>query len=699
MTATATAPRLAAGTVIGDRYKITGYLGAGGFATVYAGIDPDIERPVAIKILKINGDDGDKQADAMVERFRREAKAAARIRHSGVVGVFDVGKTEQGNPFIVMELLNGRPLDVEIDEGGALPPTRAIFLMCQALDALAEAHRLGIVHKDLKPANLFVTDTGTDHESLAILDFGIAGVTGEDTRLTGTGQVLGTPQYMAPEYIKEQHLTAAVDVYQSGLILVEMLTGSPVVNKEQYVHCLMAHAQGELDLPQSLLAGPLGPVLAKSLSIDPAVRYQNAAELRRALLALDAASIAAPKVGETPVRLSSTSGNLHSGVVVTDPGAQGNTGGFGVSTGVFDQGNAPDGGEVEVTGPNAAVSKTSNAPLIAIAGGLLGLLVILAAVAALVVPGLLEDDTPKPGDEPGDNATPVVAKADAGAAADDPDAEAAAEKDAEMVAVTGPADIDDDLNKWVWIPPEDKPVAIGVDPLRRGISVADWKKTLPGLNAFAASAGLMSPDNGFHIQEHEVTWAEIDVFLSSTPDHDWKPKTRGDNAAPATGVPWDTATAYCKSRNGRLPTEEEWEFVARGPKRTTFPWGDEGPSPNDVHAYRGSGARPIAVGTGSRDKTQDRAHSVVHDMLGNAQEWTTGTWRDPHTGAKAEWADQGGMTYAAVRGWPLDKKGTFPLEGVAFRLPLCATGPCVAKFPEARAYVGFRCVRVESAGP
>ena len=689
MSSTSTGPRLAVGTVIGERYKVTGFLGAGGFATVYAGIDPAIERPVAIKILKISGDDGDKQADAMVQRFRREAKAAARIRHSGVVGVFDVGKTPQGNPFIVMELLHGRPLDVEIDEGGRLQPARAVSLMCQALDALAEAHRLGIVHKDLKPANLFVTDNGTDHETLAILDFGIAGVTGEDTRLTGTGQVLGTPQYMAPEYIKEQNLSPAVDVYQCGLILVEMMTGTPVVNKEQYVHCLMAHAQGELDLPEDLLKGPLGPVLAKALNISPTLRYANAGELRAALMALDATKIAAPAADGMAIRLSSTSGNLHSGVVVTEPRTQGTSGDYDVSTGVFDQGAAPGGGAVEVTGRGPGVKKKGNTGLILVAVGLIAMLGVLAAVAALVIPGLLEPDPVEPVEEIGEKGPPVVPVADAGVAVKTADA-----GDGPAAAV--PGDIADPANQWVWVAPPKAPVPIGVDPVRRGISVANWKKALPELNAFVMEAKIVSPSAGFHIHQHEVTWSQLDPFLAANPS--WKPTARGAPKAPATGVPWAAADAYCKSVKGRLPTEEEWEFAARGAARSTFPWGDDAPSPSEVQAHRGPGSTPTLVATTPRDVTNGD-HTPLHDMLGNAQEWTDQIWRDPHTGATAEWANQGGMTYRAVRGWPLEKKGAFPLEGVAFRLPLCATGPCVEKFPEARAYVGFRCVRPTQSPP
>jgi serine/threonine-protein kinase len=686
MAQTNTAMKLAPGTIVGGRYEVTGYLGAGGFATVYAGIDPAIDRQVAIKILKVSGEDGDKQADAMVERFKREAKAAAKIRHSGVVSVFDVGKTADGHPFIVMEHLSGRPLDVHLQEHGGMVPERAISLMVGCLDALGEAHRLGIIHKDLKPANLFLTDPETDHESLAILDFGVAGVQGEDTRLTGTGQVLGTPQYMAPEYIVDQHLTAAVDVYQCGLIMVEMLTGTPVVNKNQYVHCLMTHAQGDLDIPRTLLMGPLGPLLTQALVVNPDHRFPNADAFRKALESIDAATVTAPPANDTPIRLSTTSQAGMAGVAL-NPSAPPETGSYGAGAAGSTQSAAIN---PEVGSPP---TQKSNGPLFIAAGVVMVLLLVAVAGGSVVIIKMMDEEIPD-----GATAAPIVDGETGG------DPEKGADAPAGSDSPAG-ADVAGRFNTWVWIPAPTSPVRLGVDPARRGIPVAKWKKLAPRLNAFVPGANVMAPSQGFHIQQHEITWAEIDPWLEKPTNHEhrfnspaWASGHPKDKAA--TGVPWATADAFCVSAEGRLPTEEEWEYAARGPDRRTYPWGDSEPQPGDVNAMTGDGSTIMADRAEMKDRTPEGGgHTPVAAMLGNAQEWTDSVWRSSRPEEDSSWATEGGLTYRVVRGWPLDGRGALPIEGLAHRSPLCAAGSCVAKFPGARAYVGFRCVRETKPAP
>ncbi|MBA2664099.1 MAG: serine/threonine protein kinase [Bradymonadaceae bacterium] len=287
---------LAPGFVINERYAIRGTLGHGGFGRVYLAHDNEMEREVAIKVLEVGWLASNAQpVDTMLVRFRREAMIAGKIRHHAVVEVYDVGVLKQydDNPYMIMELLEGKDLEKLLEESGAVAAQRILPLFYDVLDGLAQVHAMGIVHKDLKPANLFLSTGANGHERLKIVDFGVARILeGATTRLTKTGQVLGTPQYMAPEYFELGDVTPAVDVYQMGLILVEMLGGKPVVSGETPRKCLLNHVQGLLTAPAGLLASPLGPVIQRALLKDPAKRYQDAAEFAAALRQVEPTQVA-----------------------------------------------------------------------------------------------------------------------------------------------------------------------------------------------------------------------------------------------------------------------------------------------------------------------------------------------------------------------------------------------------------------------
>ncbi len=271
---------LPVGMKIDDRYEIVGILGVGGFATVYKAHHLMIDRDVALKVMDIQkGVDKSYQ-----ERFFREAKIAAKIHHNNVVAVYDFGfVAETQQPYIAMEMLRGHDLAHEISQKGPLSPKRAFVLFRPVLDALAEGHRLGIVHKDLKPENLFLTDPGGAHESMKVLDFGVARLdSGEVAKLTNAGQLLGTPRYLAPEYIKTQQVTPAIDVYQMALILSEALIGVSAVTGDPF-HAMMLHCQGDLRIADFLLEGAIGDVFRKAITINPDERYQNCEEFANAL--------------------------------------------------------------------------------------------------------------------------------------------------------------------------------------------------------------------------------------------------------------------------------------------------------------------------------------------------------------------------------------------------------------------------------
>ncbi len=281
------------GTTLKGEYRLTGYLGAGAFGAVYAADQLTINRRVAVKVLQAGND------DTARERFLQEARVAASIDHPNIVTIFDYGVIDGKQPFIVMELLKGHDLLHELEARGPMSPARALPLFISCLDALGEAHRLGIVHKDLKPSNLFLAHPSSHREVIKILDFGIARVGLASSErvagapeqppsggITATGQAIGTPQYLAPEYVEKQIVSPALDVYQMGLILAEALTGRPAVDGNSWWSCALKHLRGELDLPPSLMDTPLGPVILKATARKPEDRYPDAHAFLGALRAL-----------------------------------------------------------------------------------------------------------------------------------------------------------------------------------------------------------------------------------------------------------------------------------------------------------------------------------------------------------------------------------------------------------------------------
>jgi eukaryotic-like serine/threonine-protein kinase len=306
--------RLPTGYVLDGRYEIVRAIGAGGFAYVYEANQLNIERPVAVKVLSPPRTLEDR--DHYFQRFVREAKLAAQIRHPNVVTIHDYGVADE-HPFIVMELLEGRELKQELRAHGPMDPARALPLFIECLDALGEAHERKIVHKDLKPSNLFLCDPGGRREVLRILDFGVARLQ-EGESLTQSGRVYGTMRYMAPEYLRKQTVTPSLDVYQMGLILVEALAGKPAIDADDHLVCITAHFLGELEIPEALLEGPLGPVLQKALAVGYTDRYENAHAMRVALEAIDPKDIA--KVEKSaPVRLLNDYSGSMEGIVMPPP--------------------------------------------------------------------------------------------------------------------------------------------------------------------------------------------------------------------------------------------------------------------------------------------------------------------------------------------------------------------------------------------
>jgi eukaryotic-like serine/threonine-protein kinase len=259
-------------SLLGDRYRVEAKIGAGGMAEVYRGFDQVLNRTVAIKVLNTQF----AKDAAFVERFRREAQAAARLNHPNIVGVYDHG-ADNGTQYIVMEFIEGRTLADALGAGRQPTPVQAAEVAQHICEALAAAHAQGVIHRDIKPENVMVTRDGT----VKVMDFGIARLlTGPETA-PQTSAVLGTATYLSPEQAQGQPVDARSDIYSLGAVLYEMLSGRPPFTGDSPVAIAYKHVN-EAPVPPSQrnpdVPPPLDAVVMRALAKNPANRYQSANE-------------------------------------------------------------------------------------------------------------------------------------------------------------------------------------------------------------------------------------------------------------------------------------------------------------------------------------------------------------------------------------------------------------------------------------
>jgi len=298
--------------IIAGRFRIECEIGRGGMGTVYRASHLGLQRPVAVKVLK---QEFAAQPD-VAERFMREARTMARLRHPRAAMIFDAGHLADGRPFIVMEYVEGSTLAETLAREGQFAPERAVTVAAEICDVLSEAHALGIVHRDLKPSNIMLNERG-----VCVLDFGIAKVLQNSTEVTRThattesGLVIGTPRYMSPEQCLGHAVGPASDLYSVGVLLYEMLAGRPPFLDPLSSAVLVKQATAT---PPPLLAlrpecpRPLALAVHTLLAKNPAHRPASAAESRR-LLERSVAPPPAEREGGDLEPLASTIGALDAG--------------------------------------------------------------------------------------------------------------------------------------------------------------------------------------------------------------------------------------------------------------------------------------------------------------------------------------------------------------------------------------------------
>lgn len=266
---------------LGDSFQLGNVIGLGGFGVVYAARDQRLDRDVAIKALRY-----DLFPSRMVlERFRREARSVAALRHPNILPVYAVGEGE-GIAFMVMPLIRGESLAAALLRDGALSPREAVRIASDVARALDAAHRLGIVHRDVKPDNILLEG---DERHVLLGDFGIAKVLESDTDVTGTGVVIGSPQYMSPEQANgESDIDARADVYSLGAVMYEMLSGHPTYEAATYRQLLVRQLTSEPATLSDLVPGiePLvSSTVMRCLARERAHRWESAGAFARALQA------------------------------------------------------------------------------------------------------------------------------------------------------------------------------------------------------------------------------------------------------------------------------------------------------------------------------------------------------------------------------------------------------------------------------
>lgn len=282
------------------RYRVLRMLGQGAMGVVYAAHDPVIDRDVAIKLVRIDLPSGGDRADFLA-RFQREAQAAARCSHPNIVAIYDFALHE-GSPFLAMEYVPGISLAERLHQGPRLAADDAVGVILQVLDALGRAHAMGVVHRDVKPANILLLDGGR----VKMTDFGIARF--DSSELTQLGTVIGTPSYMSPEQCRGDAVDQRSDLFSAGVVLYEMLIGERPFgrgNATQVIYRLLNEEPPALTAEHPPVSPALAAVLRRALAKRAELRFPSAEAMASALQTPTENTVIATRPGQTGSRIAS----------------------------------------------------------------------------------------------------------------------------------------------------------------------------------------------------------------------------------------------------------------------------------------------------------------------------------------------------------------------------------------------------------
>ncbi|MDR1676666.1 MAG: protein kinase [Tannerella sp.] len=277
-------------------HTIVRKIGEGGMGAVYLAIDNMLQRQVAVKALKPDIS----QMDENMQRFQSEAVTLAKLRHPGITMLYNLVRSD-AYWCMIMEYVEGETLEALLKQQGALPVEEVLRIAVRTLDSLQHAHDRGVIHRDLKPSNLMLSTDG----EVKIMDFGIARIAG-GSRLTRTGQAMGTPQYMSPEQVRGQEGNQASDIYSFGVVLYELLTGVTPFDSDSEFEIMQAHTNRKPVPPAALnpaIPAALNDAILKTLAKNPSQRFSGANDLKRCLQQIAVASAAHPSHSSTTFRL------------------------------------------------------------------------------------------------------------------------------------------------------------------------------------------------------------------------------------------------------------------------------------------------------------------------------------------------------------------------------------------------------------
>jgi len=614
------------GTIVGVDFRIVSPLSEGGMGAVYVAEQISVGRKRAIKVMH-----RELLSDAKLRaRFVQEAKVGATIDSEHVVEVIAAGVDEKlAIPWLAMELLEGKDLASLIEERGSLPFSDLVEVFDQLCHALGAAHAASVVHRDLKPENIFIARSRRRGLPffVKVLDFGIAKVVAEARATSAGTAALGTPLYMAPEQTEARgNIAPSADVWALGLIAFRALTGThfwrSVSGEAPSLSALMREVLIE-EIPRPSARVEVAAKLptgfdawfARCVARDPQARFPDARAAHEAFVAM--AQNAQPATSIIGLALTELAPKRID-VVQTEP-----------------QPPLPAG--MASPASTAGRDRRSGLPVFPIAIG-------VVAVTAVVGVSLFFLKRWN------DNRTMTTAHVDASSSAS---------VGSPPVSMRPPLE-----NHFIDIAPPAKAIVLG---LASDATASSTKGLRP-------SRKIMAPTIGFSIQQHEVTWSELAPWLTNNPSMSFGSIASADNGAlPATGAPWEVAAAYCHSLDAALPTEEQWEFAARGPEKRTYAWGSDPIDLARTHAFAGKDGHATAVMTNDQDVTP----SGVHDLMGNAREWTASLWRED-ANTDESWVQDGPTSARAVRGWPLkmEPPPTFAGFFSEYREWACATGAC-----------------------